>query len=117
MARTPTPVEITQELPGHLVMVWDDGHRSRHAFRTLRERCPCALCIDEWTGEGRLDPSTVSADIHPKEVGRVGAYALRFTWSDGHLTGIYTFKFLREICECETCARTRAGGPSGRSRS
>ena len=117
MARTPTPVEITQELPGHLVMVWDDGHRSRHAFRTLRERCPCALCVDEWTGEGRLDPSTVSDEIHPKEVGRVGAYALRFTWSDGHLTGIYTYKFLREICECEICGRTRAGGASGRSRS
>jgi DUF971 family protein len=116
MPRTPSPVEIAQEASGHLVMVWDDGHRSRHAFRALRERCPCAHCVDEWTGEGRLDPSTISDDIHPKEVGRVGAYALRFTWSDGHLTGIYTFRLLRELCECEACARARAEGPAGPSR-
>ncbi len=114
MARTPTPVEITQEPSGHLVIVWEDGHRSRHTYRALRERCPCAVCVDEWTGEGRLDPSTVPDDIHPKEMGRVGAYALRFTWSDGHLTGIYTFRFLREICECDTCTQARAQGSSKR---
>lgn len=107
MPRTPVPAEITQE-PGILVIVWDDGHRGRHGFRTLRERCPCAFCVDEDTGEGRLDPRTVPQDIHPREVGRVGAYALRFTWSDGHLTGIYPFTFLRKICECEACVRARA---------
>lgn len=104
-------MEITQEPSGVLVMVWDDGHRSRHAFRMLRERCPCALCVDEWTGEQRLDPSRVPDGIHPKEIGRVGAYALKFTWSDGHLTGIYTFKFLREICECDACTQSRAVAP------
>jgi len=108
MPRVPVPVEITQDPPGHLGITWDDGHRGRYAYRTLRERCPCALCVDEWTGEGRLDPSKVPDDIHPREVGRVGAYALKFTWSDGHLTGIYTFKFLREICECDACVRARA---------
>ena len=108
MARTPSPVEIIPEPSGRLVIAWEDGHRSRYTFRTLRERCPCALCVDEWTGEGRLDPAKVPDDIRPNEIGRVGAYALRFTWSDGHLTGIYTFKFLREICECEACAQDRA---------
>src|SRR2546430_8491716 len=53
-------------------------YRSRYTFRTLRERCPCAFCIDEWTGDQRLDPSKVPQGIHPKEIGRVGAYALRF---------------------------------------
>ena len=108
MARRPVPQDITQDPPGHLGILWDDGHRGRHAYRTLRERCPCAHCVDEWTGEGRLDPSKVPDDIHPREVGRVGAYALRFTWSDGHETGIYTFTLLREICECDACARLRA---------
>jgi DUF971 family protein len=110
MARTPTPVEITQDPSGRLLIVWEDGHHGRHSFRTLRERCPCAVCVDEWTGEGRLDPSKVPDDIHPREIGRVGAYALRFTWSDGHLTGLYTFKFLRQICECDACTHARAGG-------
>ncbi|TMI87012.1 MAG: DUF971 domain-containing protein [Bacillati bacterium ANGP1] len=111
MPRMPVPGEISQDPAGTLTIVWDDGHRSRYSFRTLRERCPCAFCIDEWTGEQRLDPSKVPQGIHPKEIGRVGAYALRFTWSDGHLTGLYTFKFLRDICECDDCARRRASAP------
>jgi len=113
MPRMPVPGEISQDPAGTLTIVWDDGHRSRYSFRTLRERCPCAFCIDEWTGEQRLDPSKVPQGIHPKEIGRVGAYALRFTWSDGHLTGLYTFKFLRDICECDDCARRRASAPPG----
>jgi DUF971 family protein len=110
MARVPIPVEITQEASGSLSMTWEDGHHSRHSYRTLRQLCPCALCIDEWTGARQLDATKISQDIHPTEIGRVGAYALRFTWSDGHLTGIYTFKFLREICECEACASKRSEG-------
>ena len=114
MARMPVPVEIVQEPSGVLSMVWDDGHRSRHAYRTLRLLCPCALCLDEWTGQRRLDATKIPQDISPKEIGRVGAYALRFAWSDGHLTGIYTFKFLRQICECADCARAQAGEAAAR---
>jgi DUF971 family protein len=33
----------------------------------------------------------------------VGNYALRFRWSDGHDTGIYTFDFLRRLCPCAEC--------------
>jgi len=101
----PTPAEITEDAAsGTLRITWRDGHQSRYGYRMLRQRCPCALCVDEWTGEHRLDPARVAAGIHPKEVARVGAYALRFMWSDGHGTGIYTFTFLRSICECDTCA-------------
>jgi len=114
MARTPVPVETTEDPSGRLVIVWDDGHRGQHAFRTLRERCPCALCVDEWTGEGRLDPSKIPPAIRPKAIERVGAYALKFTWSDGHTTGIYTFRYLREICECAECAQRRTAASPGR---
>jgi DUF971 family protein len=34
----------------------------------------------------------------------VGRYAIRFHWSDGHSTGIYTFEHLRELCPCPICA-------------
>jgi DUF971 family protein len=44
-------------------------------------------------------------------VGRVGNYALRFVWSDGHDTGLYTFAKLRyELCECTECRATRRQG-------
>jgi DUF971 family protein len=112
-----TPSEITEDASRHaLEITWDDGHRSRYTYRTLRQLCPCAHCVDEWTGEKRLDPGRVAANIHPTEINRVGAYALRFAWSDGHGTGIYTFTFLRSICECDACAAARATTPTSEGR-
>jgi DUF971 family protein len=33
----------------------------------------------------------------------VGGYALSLKWFDGHSSGIYSFKFLRSICQCDAC--------------
>ena len=33
----------------------------------------------------------------------VGAYALQFTWGDGHSTGIYSWEWLRSACQCAEC--------------
>ncbi len=107
--RMPTPLSVDQDDAAHeLVVTWTDNHVSRYAYRLLRQRCPCAMCVHEWTGERLLDPSKVAPDVRPKEVARVGAYALRFTWSDGHSTGIYPFPLLRGLCECEACVRERS---------
>lgn len=109
----PTPAEIMENnVSRELRITWSDGHVSRYGYRTLRRHCPCAMCVHEWTGEKLLDPSRVSAEIFPKEIAQVGAYALRFTWSDGHMTGIYTFAFLRSLCECDACSRSRADAPA-----
>jgi DUF971 family protein len=40
----------------------------------------------------------------------VGRYAIRFHWSDGHSTGIYTFEQLRELCPCPICAGNAEAG-------
>jgi DUF971 family protein len=40
----------------------------------------------------------------------VGKYALQLVWMDGHRTGIYTFEYLRRLCECAAC-REAAGQP------
>jgi DUF971 family protein len=37
---------------------------------------------------------------------RVGSYALRMIWSDGHSTGIYSYQHLRDICPCPECTAT-----------
>lgn len=111
----PVPTDIAENREtGELRVTWSDGHTSRFTFRLLRQSCPCARCVHEWTGERLLDPKRVPADIYPKEVARVGAYALRFTWSDGHQTGIYTFPLLRNICECEDCTKARAAAQESR---
>ncbi|MCA9672631.1 MAG: DUF971 domain-containing protein [Myxococcales bacterium] len=76
---------------------WIDGHRSHWRLSHLRRACPCAACVDEWTGDALLDPSSVDDDILCSEVDSVGRYALRIKFADGHDSGIYTFSYLREI--------------------
>ena len=41
---------------------------------------------------------------HPNlEVTPVGKYALKFKWSDGHESGIYSWEYLRRVCRCNDC--------------
>lgn len=77
---------------------WPDGATFRLPFHLVRCECPCAVCIDEITGERLLDPATVSAEIHPVQLAFSGNYALKVTWSDGHSTGLYTWQKLAELC-------------------
>lgn len=37
----------------------------------------------------------------------VGNYAVRFVWRDGHDTGIYEFRALRDLCPCDACRARR----------
>jgi len=78
---------------------WSDRHQSRYIFRDLRLACPCAMCVDEDTGLPRIDPSRIPMDVRPADLRSVGRYALQFTWSDGHSTGIYTYDMLRALDE------------------
>lgn len=80
-----------------VIIYWIDGKTSRYPFHSLRIQCPCAICVDEYTGEKRLDPKTIPVDVKPIEIRRVGRYALQILWSDNHSTGIYTYDKLREM--------------------
>ena len=83
---------------------WSDGHKGVYPIRHLRLNCPCAACTDEWTGQRKLKDEDVPLLIILKDIEPVGHYALKFTWSDGHDTGLYTFGNLRKMCQCEICA-------------
>ena len=91
-----------------LLITWEDGHRSLYTFRDLRFYCPCAGCVDEMTGERTMTAEKISANIHALETAPVGRYALRFKWSDGHQTGIYSFELLRALCTCGVCKKQKA---------
>jgi len=96
------PREIS-EGEGKLRIVWADSHDSRYGFEFLRNHCPCAMCVDEWTGKRRhlallLPPNFRALDVKP-----VGNYAIKISWSDGHDSGIYSFSSLRELCPCKDC--------------
>ncbi|MFP4623289.1 MAG: DUF971 domain-containing protein [Gemmatimonadota bacterium] len=87
-----------------LRIVWVDGHVSEYEPRSIRLACPCAACVDEFTGRPLLDPATVPDGINPVSIEYVGRYALKFTWPDGHDTGMFTWTLLRSLCPCEACA-------------
>ena len=82
-----------------LGITWSDGREDQHDVVELRRKCPCAACIDEWTGEKRLKPEDVSEDVRPKRIDSVGAYAMCIKFSDGHGTGYYTFNYLRKLAQ------------------
>lgn len=97
------PLAITRRDDGVLIRWDDDGHEALFPARALRLRCPCAACVEEMTGRPLLDPDHVPANVRPASLALVGAYGLRITWSDGHGTGIYTFRWLRAECPCARC--------------
>lgn len=91
------PARIAQKDARHLEIAWADGHTSTLEVRALRLACGCARCVDEWSGEERIDPNEVPLDVHPERIEPVGRYALQIHWSDGHASGIYPFARLREL--------------------
>lgn len=104
------PAAIRQQGPQTLAITWSDGHESQYAVRALRLACGCAACVDEWSGEERLDEAAIPADVHPLRITPVGRYAIQIAWSDGHETGIYPFRRLRALCPCAACRpEPRAG--------
>jgi DUF971 family protein len=82
---------------------WNDGHVSSYPSWYLRENCPCAECVDEFTGVRKLARGSIPATLERTNVELVGNYALHFEWSDNHGTGLYTFELLRTLCPCSEC--------------
>jgi len=86
---------------GALLLRWADGTEQRLTDRDLRLSCQCAQCRDEMSGKRLLLPENVPLDISLTRVWSVGNYALGMAFSDGHDTGIYTFKALRAMAGTE----------------
>jgi DUF971 family protein len=93
------PREIMQESEAVLRVTWGDGRVCRYGAAQLRRLCPCAQCVNEFTGERVLRPEAIPEELTIADLDLVGRYALNFRWSDGHETGIYSFRYLRGVCE------------------
>lgn len=91
------PLQIIEEGDSELTINWSDGSTSSYRAPALRRACPCAGCINEWTGEKMLDPLKIADDLTIQHISIVGRYALNFHFSDGHETGIFSFKYLRDL--------------------
>ncbi len=98
--RAPACTEVSLGPDGlELKLAWDDGHRASLSGRRLRQYCPCAECVEEWSGKRTYDPETIPAGTKVLELAQVGNYAVSFTFSDAHRTGIYNWEYLRELSQ------------------
>ena len=94
------PVEVRRLAAEHqLQITWNDGHVSCYPFEYLRGWCPCAACQGH-SGEHHY---VSGQNTELTKIAVVGRYALSLAWGDGHYTGIYSYRYLREICPCPTC--------------
>ena len=77
---------------------WEDGVSTEYEFEPLRRACPCAFCSGEGGRRGAMTPTTPLTEQQTElvEVQPVGRYGIAPQWGDGHSTGIYTFKMLRQ---------------------
>jgi DUF971 family protein len=91
------PIQILEESDSALKITWSDDAESSFGAAQLRRQCPCAGCVNEWTGERMLKAETIADGLTFSHISIVGRYALNFHFSDGHETGIFSFKYLREI--------------------
>lgn len=93
----PTHIELIGQ---EVAIVWDDGLETFHPFERLRAASPSAANLGErdilgnrYGGQG--PKSFPGVQVIGWE--RVGNYALRFDFSDGHRTGLYSFDYLRQL--------------------
>ncbi len=98
MLDPPTNIRALQKTQV-LELTWPDGRIDRPGYLHLRANCPCATCIDEWTGARILDPASLRPDLSLEGLEPVGTYAVRLSWNDGHASGLYTWEALRRLAE------------------
>jgi DUF971 family protein len=119
-AITPAKVRVMISEGKGLEIDWSDGHKSAWSFAWLREACPCANCNEERKKDGRKlgqpKPLPVlpmyTPPRRPSGAHAVGRYAIQFDWLDGHTGGIYSWDYLRSICQCAEC-RFASGESTG----
>jgi DUF971 family protein len=80
---------------------WGDGHVGQYPHEILRGYCPCAGCQGHSGEISFISPSSTQLELETIEP--VGNYALSLKWFDGHNSGIYSYKYLRALCQCDEC--------------
>ena len=92
--------EILNDL---ILLKWSDSTEGVLKLILMRNNCPCANCAGEKDVFGNIYKGRTSLinenSFLLKGIQPVGYYALRPFWNDGHHSGIYSFEFMRTLCE------------------
>jgi DUF971 family protein len=96
---SPTNVQI---IGNEVAIGWDDGAESYFTFEKLRAASPSASNMGERDIFGTQYGGGGSKKFDGVQVvgwERVGNYAIRFDFSDGHNSGLYSFDYLRALAD------------------
>ena len=98
----PRPVRIDLDRERGLEIEWDDGRRSFYPVAHLRRASPSADARALRDEMARNPLTVLPAGRTPGPLAALGAelvgnYAIRIRFSDGHSTGIYSWRYLRSI--------------------
>ena len=81
---------------GALLLTWEDGFVAKPSYSYLAGYCPCAGCQGHGGQVVYREPRVA---VTPESIKPVGNYAISIVWKGGCRTGIYTFDYLRRLCE------------------
>jgi DUF971 family protein len=94
--KTPRPTDITlHQKSGVLEVTFDDGRKFSLPVEYLRVFSPSAEVRGHGPGQEVLQVGKRSVGINAIEP--VGVYAVKFVFSDGHDTGIYSWDYLYDL--------------------
>lgn len=113
MPSSPRAVRVTVDKEAQtFTIAWADGHLTSYPLDGLRRACPCAACQGHEGMNALPDPDVFRLPAlmrwNEVRVEPAGAIGLRFTWDDGHNTGIYSWTRLRAMCPCDACLARRS---------
>jgi DUF971 family protein len=89
-----------QMIGNEIAIAWEDGSESFIRQGALRKASPSAEVQGESDVFGNRYGGAQGADDPGVRVlgwEQVGNYAIRFDFSDGHRTGLYTYEYLRKL--------------------
>ncbi|MDX2219031.1 MAG: DUF971 domain-containing protein [Burkholderiales bacterium] len=92
----PTPTEIKLHQASRILEVsYQDGRTFQFTCEYLRVFSPSAEVRGHGPGQEVLQVG--KEDVEIKAIDPVGAYAVKFLFSDGHDTGIYSWDYLYQL--------------------
>jgi DUF971 family protein len=97
MTLTPTNIQV---IGRDLAINWSDGVESFLELERLRRACPCAACGGEPDVLGNVVRPNVTYNSSSFELTRfniIGGYAVQPHWGDGHDSGLYSYRYLRQL--------------------
>lgn len=93
--RTTAPTEIKLHTKSNTLELCYGAERYQLSYEFLRVHSPSA----EVKGHGKPVLQTGKKHVKIRALNPIGNYALKITFDDGHDTGLYSWQYLKELCE------------------